>query len=173
MHVVAGTFPTHAEAETALLDLQHKGIAPVSMNLIEANDSKGFEREHRSTAKAALRGSIYGAVLGAAVFGALLSLAGVSLLELRYLAMFLGGIALTTACCALITAFWNIGTSHDEALLYEEAQEKHEVIAAVEVAESMEEKVIHILEENGAGNVRAGNWHPAGWAHEAPTYHQA
>jgi hypothetical protein len=173
MHIVAGTFPTHADAETALLDLQHQGVAPVSMNLIEPNDSKGFEREHRSTPQAALHGAIFGLVLGVAIFSALLFLASASIFELRYLALYLSGIAISIACCSLVAAFWNIGTSHDEALLYEEARDKHQVIAAIEVTESMEAKVVHALEDHGAGNVRVGNWHPANWAHEAPTYHQA
>jgi hypothetical protein len=173
MHIVAGTFTSTSEARSALADLQHEGVAPVTMNLIEANDKKGFAREHQATGRAAVRGAITGAIVGFAIFGLLFLLSGVNIFAVRYLALYLGGIAMLGAGGAIITALWNMGHSHDEALLYEEAQAQHAVIAAIEVDADREELVIHSLEDHGAVNVRAGKFHPAGWKHEAPTYHSA
>jgi Zn-dependent protease with chaperone function len=144
-------------------------VAPVSMNVIEAGDYKGFEREHRPTRVAALRGAVAGALAGVAIFGILLAVAGVNLFALRYLALYACGIAMCCAGGATIFALWNMGVSHDEALLYEEVQEKHSVIAAIEVPENMERQIIHSLEDHGARDVRSGDWQPTGWTHLHPT----
>jgi len=170
MHIVAGTFSSKAEARTVLNDLEQLGIAPVNTRLIEGYDPKGFAREHRSTRAAALRGAVVGTLLGIFIFGALLLIARADFFALRYLALYLCGIAMCTAAGAAILACWNLGLSHDEALLFEEAKDKGTVIAAVEVSETMEEKVIHALEDHGARDVRSGLWQPQGWKHAYPTY---
>ena len=170
MHIVAGTFSSKAEARTVLNDLEQLGIAPVNTRLIEGYDPKGFAREHRPTLAAALRGAIAGALAGMFIFGVLLLIARVDFFALRYLALYLCGIAMCTAAGAGILACWNLGVSHDEAGLFEEAMDKGTVIAAVEVSDPMEEKVIHALEDHGARNVRSGLWQPRGWKHAYPTY---
>ena len=170
MHIVAGTFKSTQEAQSAFVDLNKQGIAPIRMKLIQGDDKKGFERQHRPTRTASLRGACAGAIFGVAIFGMLLFIAGVNLLELRYMALYLSGIALCTGGGAVILAFLNMGASHDEALLYEEAKEEKVVIAAVEVDDPMEKDVMQELEKHGARNVRSGNWQPAGWHHVNPVY---
>jgi hypothetical protein len=170
MHIVAGTFTSKQQASGALHDLERQGIPPVTMNVIEGDDRKGFEREHRTTRQAAFNGACAGAAFGIVVFGILLWIAGASLFTLRFLALYLCGIALCKIGGALIFALWNMGTSHDEARLYEEAKEKHAVIAAIEVGEPMERRVIEELKTHGARNVRTGEWQPNGWKHAHPTY---
>jgi ABC-type transport system involved in cytochrome bd biosynthesis fused ATPase/permease subunit len=160
MPIIAANFTTQQEARSALSDLEKHGIAPVRMNLIQPNDNKGFEREHRPTRAAALRGAVVGVIFGVAVFGLLLWIAGV----------YLSGIAISAALWAAVLAFWNMGVSHDEALLYEEARDKQSVIAAIEVVDPAEELVIHTLESHGARDIRSGTWQPRGWSHTHPSY---
>ena len=170
MPIIAANFTTQQEARSALSDLEKHGIAPVRMNLIQPNDNKGFERDHRPTRAAALRGAVVGVIFGVAVFGLLLWIAGVNLFELRYMALYLSGIAISAALWAAVLAFWNMGVSHDEALLYEEARDKQSVIAAIEVVDPAEELVIHTLESHGARDIRSGTWQPRGWSHTHPSY---
>jgi len=169
MQIVAGTFSTPEEARNALHDLEKQGIAPVNMNLIQADDTKGFEREHRSNRAAAFRGAWVGSLFGFVVFGGLLGITGTPIASLRFFALYLGGIALCKVGGALIFALWNMGNSHDEALLYEEARNQHTVIAAVEVAEPFEEQVLLEMVVHGARDVRAGNFPPEGWKHAHPS----
>jgi hypothetical protein len=173
MHTIAGTFTTQEQALKALRDLEKQGVSPVTMKVIEETDKKGFEREHRSTWKAARQGAIAGAVFGLVVFGVLLGIAGASPFRLRYFALYLCGVALCKFGGAAISACWNLGTPHDDALLYEEARTTHAVIAAVEVSEPMEDMVILELERHGAQRIRSGNWQPAGWRHAHPAYDMA
>lgn len=173
MAIVAGTFTSQKEARCALRDLEKKGIAPVKMNLIDPDDRKGFEREHRPTRTALRRGALVGLIFGLVVFGALLKIAGVNLAELRFIALYLSGIALCTAGWAAIFACWNMGVSHDEALLYEEAKQNRTIIAAIEVDEPAEERVRLELGKHGALNIRSGNWQPQGWTHTRPNYTEA
>ena len=170
MHIIAGTFTSKGEARAVLSDLEQLGIAPVNTRVIEGYDPKGFAREHRPTRAAALRGSFVGALAGVFIFGALLLIARANFLALRYLALYLCGIAICTAAGAAILACWNLGVSHDEALLFEEAMDKGTVIAAVEVSDLMEEKVIHAMEDHGGRDVRSGLWQPRGWKHAYPAY---
>ena len=169
MQIVAGTFSTPEEARNALHDLEKQGISPVNMNLIQADDTKGFEREHRSNRAAAFRGACAGALFGFVVIGTLLAIAGVNFASLRVLALYLSAIAICKLAGALIFALWNMGNSHDEALLYEEARDKHTVIAAVEVAEPFEDQVLLEMVVHGARDVRAGNFPPEGWKHAHPS----
>jgi hypothetical protein len=168
MHIVAGTFTSQEEALSALHDLEKQGVAPVRMNVIQSGDRKGFEREHRSMGKAAFWGAVTGAVFGVTICGILLWIAGVNILALRYIALYLGGIAISTVGGAGVFALWNMGDSHDEALLYEEARETRAVIAAVEVDDPMEDRVMLALEKHGAHDIRSGMWRPQGWEHSHP-----
>ncbi len=173
MNIVAGTFASQAEARSALHDLEKHGVSPVRMNIIKPDDRKGFDREHRPTRAALKTGAVVGCVSGVAVFGIILLVAGASPLVLRYMALYLSGIAMSTVGGAAISACWNMGVSHDEALLYEEAKETNTVIAAVEVDEPMGELVVHAFEEHGARGVRKGNWQPKDWKFTHPTYEGA
>jgi len=173
MNIVAGTFTSQAEARSALHDLEKHGVSPVRMNIIKPDDRKGFDREHRPTRAALKTGAAIGAVVGVAIFGILLLIAGASPLVLRYMALYVSGIAMLTVGGAAISACWNMGVSHDEALLYEEAKETNTVIAAVEVDDPMNELVVHAFEQHGARAVRKGNWQPKGWKFTHPTYEEA
>jgi hypothetical protein len=172
MNIVAGTFTSQQEARSALHHLEVLGVAPVRMNLIQGNDRKGFAREHKQNGEAMKRGAAVGAVCGVAVFGILLLVAGANPLVLRYMAIFLSGIAIFTAGGAAIATFWNMGVSHDEALLYEEARDTNSLIAAVEADEDIEALVVQTFEEHGARAVRTGNWPPQGWKFSHPAYEE-
>jgi uncharacterized membrane protein len=170
MHIVAGTFTSRAEARSVLNDLAKIGIAPANMNVIEGDDFKGFKREHRPTGAAAQRGAVAGSIFGAVLFGVLFKLSYIDMFTLRFLALYAGSIVIAAGFGATILACWNMGISHDEARLFEEARERGQVIAAVEVSDPMEERVIHELETRGASDVRSGLWQPQGWKHAYPTY---
>jgi hypothetical protein len=173
MHTVAGNFNSIAEARSALGDINRQGVPPDLTTVIQGNDSKGFEREHRTTRDAARRGAVTGAILGIAISAFLIWIADAHLSVLRLSTLFLCGTAVLTAGGATIFALWNMGTSHDEALLFEEARDTGAVIATVEASEPMEEAVIHSLETHGGHNVRAGDYQPQGWTHSHPRHHSA
>ncbi|GEM_PF-6574648 len=165
MHIVAGRFQSRTDADEAFRDLNMQGIAPASMHVIEPDDRAGFARQHKPTRVALRQGALGGFVAGVVVFGTLLWITGVQLFVLYAI-----GVALYTVGGAAVLAFWNMGVSHDEALLYEEALATGAVIAAIEVDEPMEEKVMHALEEHGARDVQAGWWPPQGWTHAHPAF---
>lgn len=169
MHIVAGTFSTREEAHSVLPDLEKLGIVRPEIKIIQGNDEKGFEREHRLTRTAALRGALAGVVFGLLAGAVLLAISRYQLLAWRPMALYLGGVIIATAFGAVIATFWNMGYSHDEALLFEEARKTGAVIAAIEVVDPLEHRVADALRNHGASNVRLGKWRARGWRHSWPT----
>lgn len=99
MHTATGTMTPHAGA------------------LHQATTNRKHAQQHENTAHttaaAALRGASVGALIGVAIFGILLSIAGVSLFELRYTALYLCGIAMCTAGGSAIAALWHAGAAEE------------------------------------------------------------
>lgn len=171
MHVVAGTFPTRAAAQSALSDLGKYGITRSETIIIEASDQKGYDREHLLNRAAILRGALVGVIFGLVVGAVLLAISGVHpVLTWRPLALYAGGVAIATAAAAAISVFWNMGASHDEALLFEEVRRTGSVIAAIEVVDPIEDAVTRALRNHGAANVRCGKWRARNWRHSWPSY---
>jgi hypothetical protein len=85
------------------------------------------------------------------------------------LAWYIGLIIAVGVGAGAIGGLWNIGSSHDEAQLFEEARKDGLVIAAIEVANPNDDRVAQALAVRGARNVRRGKWQPRGWKHSFPS----
>jgi hypothetical protein len=169
MHIVAGTFASQEEARIAVHDIEEEGIAPVHIKVIQSDDRKGFERAHAATRTALKLGTFAGALFGVLAFGIPMWLAGANFGDVRYMALFLGGIATCTILSASLFAAWNMGVPHVEALLYEEAKEKGTVIAAIEVEDPMEDRIMHSLELHGGHDI-SSRWEPREFKLSQPHY---
>ena len=112
MNTFAGTL-TSNEGTRTLPGSMDRPVSPSNMQHIEAYDSKGLERGRRPTGTAALRGAIVGLVVGIVIFGILFLIARANVLELRYLALYLSGIAFSSACWSSIFVLWNLGASYE------------------------------------------------------------
>ncbi|MDE3196047.1 MAG: hypothetical protein KGN84_06880 [Acidobacteriota bacterium] len=172
MTIVAGVFSSRAQAESLLPDLRKIGIADEELDVIAGTSDrtqKGLKKQSRSTGAAAAHGIVPGALFATAVGAILLLIAGVNPIEHTVaLVVFSGGIIVGGGLGALMAAMFNMGRSHDEALLYDEALKSGEVIAAVEVAGPITERVVHVFEEHKGRNVKSGNWRAPGWDHPFP-----
>jgi hypothetical protein len=170
MRIVAGTFRSRDEAQRALDSLQRLGIGSSEVYIIDGSDRAGYDREHRSTSNAVIQGALLGAVIGIAAGGALMLLARVHLFVAGGpLAGYIGLILAAALGAGVVSGLWNIGVSHDEAQLFEEARKNGSVIAAVQVANPIDDRVAETLADHGASNVRRGNWQPRGWKHAYPS----
>ena len=98
MHTATGTLTGHA--------------APASP-AVKRFGPQGIEKTPGSLGESAFKGALVGAAMGITIFGFLLWLAGVDLTALRYIALFLGGIAMFIVGGAVIAALWKKGLSDD------------------------------------------------------------
>jgi len=86
------------------------------------------------------------------------------------IATVLTGIGIGAASGGLIGAFANMGISHDEAHLYEEAVRRGKVFVAAQVSEEMEPEAIRVMSEHGGRDIQdeAETWRATGWKHPYP-----
>ena len=172
MTIVAGVFSSRAQAESLLPELRKIGISDDELDVIAGSSEgteKGLKKQSQTTGAAALRGILPGALFAAAVGAFLLLLAGLNPLE-HTLALVIYGSAILAGAGggALMATMFNMGRSHDGALLYDEALKTGEVIAAVEVAGPISDTVVNVFQEHKARNIKAGNWRAPGWNHPWP-----
>ena len=95
MHTATGTFTSHSTAFP-------KRARPASRPQIT-------EKANHP----ALSGAKLGGIIGIVIFGLLLWLSGAPVLALRYITLYLCGIAMCTAGGASIAALWNLGAAED------------------------------------------------------------
>ena len=172
MTIVAGVFSSRAQAESLLPELRKIGISEDELDVIAGSSErteKGLKKQSRTTGAAALRGVIPGALFAAGVGAFLLLVAGLNPLQhTMALVIYISAVLFGAGAGALMAAMFNMGRSHDEALLYDEALKTGEVIAAVEVAGPISERVVNVFQEHQARNIKAGNWRAPGWNHPWP-----
>lgn len=169
MQIVAGSFPSRAEAERALDSLHLLGVVGSEVYIIEGSDRDGYDRQHRTMPGSVVRGLMAGLLAGIAAGAALMAFARVNpFVDHGPLVWYIGLIVVVAAGTGAIAGLRNIGASHDEAKLFEEARKNGSVIAAIEVLNPNDDRVAQALAERGARNVRSGRWQPRGWKHSFP-----
>ena len=161
MRTVAGILPDVAEARYVAHKIELLGIPRNEINVVsdamDKHEIRKVERSKRSDAAAARDGAVRGAGFGLLLGGLVLALPGVR-------PFVLGSAILTLCATALVGAILisvmvmmeNMGESHEDAALHDEAVRENGVVLAAHVSEETEEDVLTMLWNNGARRVRTG-----------------
>lgn len=159
MRTVAGVLSTVPEAWNVAHKIESLGIPRNEINVVpeamDKRETRKIERSKRSDAAAAIQGALRGAGFGLVLGGLVLALPGVR--------PFVFGSALLTGCAtALVGAILvsvmvmmeNMGESHEEAALHDEAVRERGVVLAAHVSDETESEVLTTLWTNGARHVQ-------------------
>ncbi len=170
MRTVVGVLPSVAEAQNVAHQFERLGIARNEINVVPAEadrrEWKKVERSKRSDAEAAREGALRGAGFGLLLSGLVLALPGVK--------PYLAGSTILTLCAAafvgavlvsIMVMIDNMGQSHEEAALYEEAVREKGVVLAAHVTESRASEILAALSNYGARDVHAETYR---YAHQYP-----
>jgi uncharacterized membrane protein len=181
MRTVAAIFPSLSEAGRAFEELEHIGIPRESISIIAGNDVRRHDeylnasrKASTSTAEAAASNASLGGGIGIVAMLVALSIPGVGpIVALGPLLTVLAGLGIGAAAGGIIGALHNMGISHEEAPLYEEAVRRGAVIVAAAVDEELEDEAFDTLKEQGGREVRdeADTWTHAGWSGPAHDPH--
>jgi hypothetical protein len=162
MKTVAAVFPDLTHAGQACRDLEHIGIPRDSISLIAGND-QGKHDEYLERAKKAATSTEAAAASGAAVTGGLAMLATLAtiaipgvgpIVALGAMGTVLLGLGVGAGAGALIGTFHQMGISHEEAPLYEEAVKRGEIMVVAVVDEQFQDEAVQVLKRNGSRDVR-------------------
>jgi hypothetical protein len=161
MRTVAGVLATVAEARSVAHKIESLGIPRNEINVVpgamDRHEMRKVERSKRSDAAAAREGALRGAGVGLLIGGLVLALPGVR--------PFVFGSAILTLCATALTGailvsvmvmMANMGESHEDAALHDEAVRENGVVLAAHVSEETEPEVLTALWNSGARRVRAG-----------------
>jgi len=178
MKTVAAIFPSLMEAEHVVSDLKNLGIPSQGIHLVAGNDDsrrgeyiQKAQFEETRTGLAAAAGASIGASVGFFAGLVMLAIPGVGpIIAGGAIATVLTGMGIGAAGGGLIGAFANMGMSHEEAHLYEEAVRRGKVFVAAQVSDDMEPDVIRVMDAHGALDVKdeAETWRATGWTHPYP-----
>jgi formate/nitrite transporter FocA (FNT family) len=113
LNTSAGTLSSSADARNVFGGPDHSGPSRTAVNPTETLDKKAIQGSRRSPGAAALRGAAVGLIFGIVIFGVLILIARANPLELRYLALYLSGIAFSAACWSVIYMLWNLGAPQE------------------------------------------------------------
>jgi hypothetical protein len=173
MKTVTGVFLSVDAAERAIRDLERQGISNDNIDLIAGNDQnrhdeylKKSKEASTSTGAAAASAASIGGGFGIIATLAALSIPGVGpIIAGGAMATILAGMGVGAAAGGLLGAFKNMGISHEEAPLYEEAVRRGAVIAIAKVDESMEQDAVAAMRQHGARDIQdvADTWKASGW----------
>jgi hypothetical protein len=173
MRTVVGVFGSLAQAEETARDLENLGIPNANISIVAGNDANRHQ-EYLEKAKRASTSAGAAAVSGASTGGGFGLIAGLIVLAIPgvgpiiaggALATLLTGLGIGAASGGLIAAFREMGISHEEAPVYEEAVRRGAVMLAAQVNDSMERDAVGIMERHGARHLRdeIDTWKDAGW----------
>jgi len=179
MKTVAAVFPSLESAQRATRHLENLGIPPEDISVVAGGDDS-LREAYMHEAKLEEGGTGRAAAIGASVGGGVAVAASLIALAIPGVGPVIAGGALaailtTTGIGAagggLIGAFINLGISHDDAHLYEEALRRGAVCVAVHVDDPMEETVALVLVHHGASGIndQAEIWRKDGWTHPYPS----
>jgi hypothetical protein len=171
---IVAVFSTLSEAERALIDVRAQGIPKESVHLIAGND-KSQHDEYLDRAKeestgggtAAWNGASLGGGVGIVAGLVALAIPGVGpIIAAGPLATVLTGLGIGAAGGGLVGIFRNMGMSHEEAPLYEEAVRRGSILAVVQTDEERAGEIRKLMELHGARDVRneADTWRQQGWS---------
>lgn len=178
MKTIAAVFPSLSEAGEACFDLKRIGVPQEEISLIAGNEAslhdEYLEKSRKASAStvavAASDASLGG---GVGILAMLIAFAipGVGpIVALGPMLTVLGAMGIGAAAGGLIGAFHNMGISHEEAPLYEEAVRRGVAMVAARIDERLEEEAVAALKRHGARDLRdeADTWGHAGWS--GPTH---
>jgi len=178
MKTVAAVFPTLAEAENVARGLGNLGVPSQAIHIAAGNDSSRHDEyirkanaEETRSASAASVGASIGASAGFVAGLVMLAIPGVGpVIAGGVILTLLTGVGIGAAGGGLIGAFANMGISHDEAHLYEEAVRRGKVFVGVQVSEEMELEAIQVMARHGGRDINdeADAWRASGWQHPYP-----
>jgi uncharacterized membrane protein len=173
MKTVVGVFTSLLEAEGAARDLQTLGIPHVEISIVAGNDANRHKeylekakRASTSTGAAAASGASFGGGVGLVAGLVAMAIPGVGpIIAGGALTVLLAGLGIGAAGGGLIAAFLDMGISHEEAPIYEEAVRRGAVMLAVHVNDPAESDALAIMDRHGARDLRdeADTWQAAGW----------
>lgn len=191
MRTVVGVFPSRADADHVVHHLHNVGVPSDDITVADADKADHREWSERNLAACgglsagwfmawliplvANRSFPAAAAFGAAVGGTAGLIAGSFSLTVRPGNPILFGSALLTVIAAvaigmifgtLIAGVYNMGVSHEEIALQEEASREHGVVVAAHVDEHREAEAVKLMTEHGASNLRddIDAWKASGWA---------
>lgn len=171
---IVAVFPTLAMAERALMDVHAQGIPKEAIHLIAGNDKKQHDRylerakeQAEGTGSAAWSGASFGGGVGIVASLIALAIPGVGpIIAAGPMATVLTGLGIGAAGGGVLGVFKNMGMSHEEAPLYEEAVRRGSILAIVQVDEQRADEIRRLMELRGARDVRdeADTWARDGWS---------
>jgi hypothetical protein len=173
MRTVVGIFGSLAQAERTARTLENLGVPNTSISIVAGNDANRH-KEYLEKARLSSAGASVAAATGALTGGGLgliasltaLAIPGVgALVAAGALATLLAGAGIGAAGGGLIAAFLEMGISHEEAPIYEEAVRRGAVMLAARVDETSESLALTVMERHGARDLRdeIDTWKSAGW----------
>jgi hypothetical protein len=174
MRNIVGVFSDLGAAERALIEVRAAGISKDGVHLIAGNEKSQHDhymeeaKERSKTAgSAAASGASFGGGLGIVASLVALAIPGVGpIVAAGPIATVLTGLGIGAASGGIIGALKNMGMSHEQAPLYEEAVRRGLIIALVQVDEERAPEIERILELHGARDVRdeADTWKESDWS---------
>jgi hypothetical protein len=182
MKTVAAIFPSLGQAGEAYLDLKNLGVPEEDISLIAGNEASLHDeylaksrKASVSTAAAAASDASLGGGVGIVAMLVAFAIPGVGpIVALGPLLTVLGAMGIGAVAGGLIGALHQMGISHEEAPLYEEAVRRGAVMVTARIDEELEEKrAVAALKGHGGRDVRdeADTWGQSGWSGPAHNPH--
>lgn len=190
MRTLVGVFPSRADAEHVVGHLYAAGIPSDDISVADGVKAEGHEWSQRNLAACgglsfgwfmawlipivAKRGFGAATAFGAEVGGAAGLICGLVALAVRggnpivfgsELLTLLAAVAVGVAFGGLIAGMYNMGVSHEEVALQDEAVREHGVVVSAHVDAARTAEAIKVMTEHGARNLRADTdvWKATGW----------
>jgi uncharacterized membrane protein len=174
MRTVVGVFDSINNAGRALTDLEETGVPTENTHLIAGNDKskhdeylKKAKEASTTTAAAAASGASFGGGLGIVASLAALAIPGVGpIIYGGAMLTVLTGLGIGAAAGGLIGTFKNIGISHEEAPLYEEAVRRGAVLAIAIVEDERARDAVEAMAARGGRDIRSevDTWAETNWS---------
>ena len=174
MKTVVGVFSSINQAQRALSDLLATGIPSDGTHLIAGNDKNRHEEylarsksSSITTGAAAASGASFGGGLGIVASLVALAIPGVGpIIYGGAMLTVVTGLAIGAAGGGLIGTFKNMGMSHEDAPLYQEAVRRGAVLAIAQVDDERALDAIEIMNSHGGSDIRseADTWRESDWS---------
>jgi uncharacterized membrane protein len=174
MRTVVGVFDSINHAARALTDLEETGVPTENTHLIAGNDKskhdeylKKAKEASTTTAAAAASGASFGGGLGIVASLAALAIPGVGpIIAGGAMLTVLTGLGIGAAAGGLLGALKNIGISHEEAPLYEEAVRRGAVLAIAIVDDERAQDAVEVMAARGGRDIRSevDTWAETDWS---------